>query len=98
MNPVVLQDGTWFDGDRAIRWERRYEVEGGYSGELVRQVLWRTRHNRFILEDWTSSGWEEDEVLSKREQITENLGIVWLLNAKETIPNDLEQKVLDIEL
>ena len=98
MNPVVLGDGTWFDADQAVRWDREFEFDGNQSGELVRQVLWRTRNDRFVLENWSLERWEGGEVLAKRDVIAEEVAIVWLLSAKETIPKDLLQKVQDIEL
>ena len=98
MNPVVLENGTWFDADDAARWERKFEFDGSDSGELTRQVLWRTKKGTFILENWMFNSWKGCELLSRREHIPEDVGIVWLLSAKETIPKDLSQKVQEIEL
>ena len=98
MNPVVLENGTWFDAEHATRWERKFEFDPTDSGELIRQVLWRTKKGAFILENWTWDKWEACELLQQRDTIPEEVGIVWLLSAKETIPEDLKQKVMDIEL
>ena len=98
MNPVVLEDGRWFDADHATQWDREFEYDPSESGSLARQVLWRTKRGAFILEHWTYNSWEGSEDLYKRESIPEEVGIVWLLSANKDVPEDLLQKVREIEL
>lgn len=91
INRVVLPNGRWFSVDDAVFWSENDGLDR----------LWRTRHDRFVLERRVHSALVDDDdegIVTDRAFLTDQEAVVWLIQNQHSVPDDLSEFEDDLEI